>query len=45
VVEGIAIVDGWMVPQATIPLDWNQPPPVAGRVYAADGELLATCGG
>ncbi len=45
VVEGIAIVDGWMVPQATIPLDWDQPPPVAGRVYAADGELLATCGG
>lgn len=45
VVDGIAIVDAWVVPNATIPFDWDQPPPVEGQIYDADGDLLATCRG
>lgn len=45
IIKGVAVVDAWMVPQAGIPLDWDQLPPVAGQVYDADGNLLATCGG
>lgn len=45
VVNGIAIVDAWVVPNATIPFDWDQPIPVEGQIYDADGNLLATCRG
>ncbi len=45
VVDGIAIVDAWVVPNATIPFDWDQPLPVEGQIYDADGDLLTTCGG
>ncbi|MGC4153210.1 MAG: hypothetical protein QM628_09030 [Propionicimonas sp.] len=43
VVDGVAIVDAWVVPAAAIDFDWDQPPPVEGRIYAPDGSLLATC--
>lgn len=45
VVDGIAIVDAWVVPNATIPFDWDQPLPVEGQIYDADGDLLTTCRG
>ena len=45
VVDGIAIVDAWVAPNATIPFDWDQPLPVEGQIYDADGELLASCRG
>ncbi|WP_147454000.1 hypothetical protein [Tessaracoccus antarcticus] len=45
VVDGIAIVDASVVPNATIPFDWDQPLPVEGQIYDADGDLLATCRG
>jgi hypothetical protein len=43
VVDGIAIVDAWVKPSAAIHFEWEQPPPVEGRVLAADGSVLATC--
>lgn len=45
VVDGIAIVGAWVKPEAAVPLDWDSPPPVEGRVLDAGGNLLATCGG
>ena len=45
VVDGIAIVDAWVIPNATIPFNWDQPLPVEGEIYDADGDLLATCRG
>lgn len=45
VVDGIAIVDAWVMPNAAIPFDWDQPLPVEGQIYDAEGKLLATCRG
>ncbi len=45
VVDGIAIVDAWVVPNATIPFDWDEPLPVEGQIFDADGDLLVTCRG
>lgn len=45
VVDGIAIVNAWVAPNASIALDWDQPPAVEGQIRAANGELLATCRG
>lgn len=43
VVDGIAIVDARVTPQASIHFDWNHPPAVEGRVLDADGKLLGRC--
>ena len=43
VIDGIAIVDAWVEPQATIEFDWDRPPMIQGRIYGPDGKLLATC--
>lgn len=43
VVDGIAIVDAWVDPKASIHFDWEQPPTVQGTVHGADGTVLATC--
>lgn len=43
IVDGIAIVDAWVAPQAAIGLDRDKPPPVTGSVLDADGKVLATC--
>lgn len=45
VVDGIAIVDAWVMPNVTIPFDWDQPLPLKGHIRDADGDLLATCRG
>lgn len=45
VVDGIAIVDAAVVPNADISFDWDEPIPVEGQIYDADGDLLATCRG
>ncbi len=45
VVDGIAIVDAWVVSKAAIKFEWDQPPQVEGTVYSADGTVLATCRG
>jgi hypothetical protein len=43
VVDGIAIVDAWVTPEAAIRVDWDDPPPVEGQVLGEDGSVLATC--
>jgi hypothetical protein len=43
VVDGIAIVDARVSPNAAIPLDWDNPPAVEGQVLGADGAVLAAC--
>lgn len=43
VVDGIAIVDALVVPEAAIPVDWDVPPEVEGEVFDARGRVLATC--
>ncbi|MDF1487481.1 hypothetical protein [Tessaracoccus caeni] len=45
VVEGIVIVDAWVKPEATIALDWENPPPIEGEILGPDGDVLATCRG
>ncbi len=44
VVDGVAIVDARVVPQARVHFaGWNHPPAVEGKVLDADGKLLARC--
>jgi hypothetical protein len=43
VIDGVAIVDAGAAPATPITFDWNRLPEVTGKVYAADGTLLATC--
>ncbi|MGV8909618.1 MAG: hypothetical protein ACOH1Y_11605 [Propionicimonas sp.] len=43
VVDGIAIVDAWVVPKVPVHFEWDSPPPVQGQVYGPDGSVLATC--
>ena len=43
VVDGIAIVDAWVAPEATIHADWDQPPPVEGQILGKDGRVLSIC--
>jgi hypothetical protein len=43
VMDGIAIVDSWVTPEADIHVDWDEPPPVRGQVLGADGRVLSTC--
>ncbi|MGO1385630.1 MAG: hypothetical protein ACTHU1_12705 [Arachnia sp.] len=45
VVDGIAIVNARVVPNATIPVDWDLPLPVEGQIYDGNDDLLATCRG
>ena len=43
VVEGIAIVDASVTPDATVRLDWNEPPEVQGDILDEEGRVVATC--
>lgn len=45
VVDGIAIVNAQVTPEARIDYDWDEPPPpVTGQVLDSHGKVLATCG-
>jgi hypothetical protein len=43
VVDGVAVADAWVSPDAAIPLDWDNPPAVEGQILGTDGTVLATC--
>jgi len=38
-----SIVDASVTPDATVRLDWNEPPEVQGDILDEEGRVVATC--